>query len=72
MAMVHEVPVDSRESMLEGFAKAFGRYPPRPPVPGWWNAFEEFYAKIRISVDHGDDRPVILRTDGFSYPDDNE
>jgi hypothetical protein len=69
MAQLHEVPITDRESMLIGFAKAFGRYPPRPPIPTWWDAFEAFYQKMRAE---DDDRPLMLRTEPFEYMDDED
>ncbi len=64
MAVVHQIEVSSRESVLTGFAQSFGRYPPRRPIPAWWLAFEEWYAEIRAG---GDRRNVMLRTEAFEY-----
>lgn len=69
MAMVHEIEVTSRESVLTGFAQAFGRYPPRRPIPAWWEAFDEWYRELTAG---GDRRPVMLRTEAFEYDEDGD
>ena len=69
MAILHEVPVISREEMLIGFAKAFGRYMPRPPIPAWWIEFESFYQDVRAELD---DRSLILATEAIEYEDSDD
>lgn len=64
MAVVHQVEVTSRESVLVGFAKSFGRHPPRHPIPEWWEHFEAFYRELRAG---GDERSLMLRTEAFEY-----
>jgi hypothetical protein len=39
----HSVSMTTRASALESFASAFGRFPPRHPMPEWWNHFEEWF-----------------------------
>lgn len=69
MALVHQIEVTSRESVLAGVAKAFGRYPPRRPIPAWWGKFEEWYQELTAD---GDRRPLTLRTEPFEYDDGDE
>ncbi len=69
MAMLHQIDVSSRESVLTGFARSFGRYPPRRSIPAWWLAFEAWYADVRAG---GDRRSVMLRTEAFAYDEDDE
>jgi hypothetical protein len=67
-AQVYRVSAASRESLLRGFADSFGKYPPRQPIPDWWEGFEEFYRKLKEDeVDY-----IGLRVESFPYEDDEE
>lgn len=62
----HEIDMSSRRACLESFARSFGEYPPRHPVPDWWDAFDAWYRK------HKDETALGARTEAFGYDDDDE
>lgn len=65
MAVMHEVSWSSREECLQEFARTFGCYPPRAPVPAWWDEFEKWYVQYPKGS-------TILRTEGFTHEDEDE
>jgi len=65
MALMHEVEWSNRKECLEAFASSIGEYPPRSPIPEWWEAFEKWYRE------HPRGR-FILRSEAFAYEDCEE
>jgi hypothetical protein len=73
MAHFHEVNMSTRRAALESFARSFGKYPPRPPIPEWWEAFEEWFAtKGAKGTQQDRDAFKFLRTERYEYVDENE
>jgi hypothetical protein len=66
--MLHEINVRTRESTLEGFAKSLGCYPPREPIPAWWDEFEKWWGDGKASGV----RTIAVRTEPYRYDDDDD
>lgn len=68
-----EMDMSTRRAALESFARSFGEHLPRPPIPEWWKAFEEWFAtKGAGGTEQDRDAFKFLRTEAFDYAEDED
>jgi hypothetical protein len=77
MAQVGGVEFSNRRECLEGFARTLGVYPPRAPIPEWWEHFEKWYREVRaVEKLRKEDDPsvtsLMVRLEAFEYEDESE
>lgn len=76
MAQIASIRLTSRRTCLEDFAKTLGVYPPRDPVPLWWQAFDKWYKENHeclasdLSTDLGPPGKLLVRMEAFTYEDE--
>jgi hypothetical protein len=77
MAQVGGVEFSTRRECLEAFAKTMGVFPPRAPIPEWWESFTKWYDEVRADENlRKEDEPnvtsLLVRMEAFTWEDDDE